>query len=297
MSGTIKIHVDDEFWVFDEDVSVRLIKCGIERCLSSKTEENGNRNYHSLHYVLQGEGYISVNKEKFKIVKGDIFLIRKNEDIIYYPDRNNPWSFVWADFVGENLDMVFEKCGLEKDKCFVKPKTSKMGKWFEEMLDAYLERGRRLESSVILVHILARLIEENSHTVSRSVNRIVREALIFINNNYKIDITLGLIAKSVGVSPNYLVNLFSSQVGFTPMKYLMMFRVANACDLLKDNKYNIKQISKMVGYKDPLYFSRCFSLIKGVPPRDYRKKCPNDDPWSFIKTSDIDFDDRKGKYL
>jgi AraC-like DNA-binding protein len=297
MSGSIKINVDDENWVFDENISVILIKCGRERCLSSKTEENGNRHYYSLHYVLQGEGYILVNKEKFKIEKGNIFLIRMNEDIVYYPDRNNPWSFVWADFIGENLDMVFSKCGLEKDRHYLKPKTPKIGKWFEEMLDAYFERGQHLESTIILVHILARLVEENSYTVSRSVDRIVREALIFINNNYRIEITLDLIAKSVGVSPNYLVNLFSSEVGFTPMKYLMMFRVANACDLLRENKYSIKQVSNKVGYKDQLYFSRCFSLIKGIPPRYYKERCMDDDPWSFVKTSDIDFDDRKGKYI
>jgi YesN/AraC family two-component response regulator len=81
------------------------------------------------------------------------------------------------------------------------------------------------------------------------------------------------------------------------MKYLMMFRVANACDLLRENKYNIKQVSNLVGYKDQLYFSRCFSLIKGIPPRYYKEKCVNDDPWSFVKMSNIDFDDRKGKYL
>lgn len=296
MSGIIKIYVDDDNWIFDEDISIRLVKCGRERCLSDKKEESGNRTYHSLHYVLRGEGYLLVDKERIKIEKGTVFLIRAHENIIYYPDRNNPWTFIWADFVGENLEAVFTKCGLEKNRHFLKPKTQEVGEWFVQMMDANFERGQHFQSSVILIRILSRLIEESSGHFTCSIDRIVREALIFINNNYRIEISLNVIAKSVGVSPNYLVNLFSSEVGYSPMKYLMLFRIANACDLLRENTYNIKQISKKVGYKDQLYFSRCFSKIKGVPPSDYLEKCADDDPWEFIKVSTIDLDDRKGIY-
>ena len=295
MPGTIKMYVDDENWNFDEDISVRLVKCGRERCLSDKKEESGNRTYCSLHFVLRGEGYLLVDKKKIKIEKGCVFLIRANEDIIYYPDRNNPWSFIWADFVGDHLETVFTGCGLGKDTHYLKPKTQKVGEWFEQMVEAHFERGLLFESTVVLIRILFRLIEENSDDFARSINGIAREALIFINNNYRIEISLDVIAKSVGVSPNYLVNLFSSEIGYTPIKYLMMFRIANACDLLRENKYSIKEISNKVGYKDQLYFSRCFSEIKGVPPRDYTEKCAKDDPWEFIKASNLDFDDRKGK--
>lgn len=295
MPAILKIYVDDDNWTNDEDISIRLIKCGRERCLSDKKEEGGNRTYFSLHFVLRGEGYLIVNKEKIKIEKGYVFLIRPDEDIIYFPDKNNPWAFIWADFVGENLEAVFEKCGFAKDKYFLKNKYQKLGEWFEQMLDAHFEKGRLFESTVVLVRILSRLIEENSENFSCQIDRFVREALIFINNNYRLNISLDVIAKSVGVSPNYLINLFSSEIGFTPMKYLMMFRIANSCDLLRKNKYSIKEISSKVGYKDQLYFSRCFSEIKGMPPREYFEKGKEDDPWEFIKASNFDFDDRKMK--
>jgi len=296
MSGIIKIYVDDDNWIFDEDISIRLVKCGRERCLSDKKEESGNRTYHSLHYVSRGAGYLLVDKEKIKIEKGSVFLIRAHEDITYYPERSNPWTFIWADFVGENLEALFTECGLGKSRHFLKPQTQDVGEWFVQMLDANFERGQHFQSTVILIRILSRLIEEHAANYACSIDRIVREALIFINNNYRLEISLEVISTSVGVSPNYLVNLFSSEVGFSPMKYLMLFRIANACDLLRQRKYNIKQISKQVGYKDQLYFSRCFSKIKGVPPSHYLEKYIDDDPWEFIKSSNIDLDDRKGKY-
>lgn len=298
MSGSIKIFADDENCIFDEDISIRLVKCGRERCLADKREEGGgNRIYHSLHYVVRGEGYIIAGQEKTKVEKGNIFLIRANEGIRYCQDRYNPWTFIWADFIGDNLEAVFNKCGLVGDKHYLKPQTPRVGEWFEQMLDAHFEKGLLLESTVIFVRILARLIEENANTYPIRINRFVREAIIFINNNYRIEISLAVIAESVGVSPNYLVNLFSTEIGIAPMKYLMMFRIANACDLIRERKYNLKEIGYKVGYKDQLYFSRCFSSIKGVPPREYLSKCEADDPWAFVKGSSLDFDDRKGKYV
>lgn len=67
MAGMIKLYVDDENCIFDEDISIRLVKCGRERCLSDKKEEGGNRVYYSLHYVVRGEGYIDFCENSFGV--------------------------------------------------------------------------------------------------------------------------------------------------------------------------------------------------------------------------------------
>lgn len=297
MSRTVKIEADNEIWRFDRDIAFQLVKCGRERCLADKKEESGQRIYFSLHYVLRGEGYLAVGGEKTRIGRGSVFLIRPGEGIVYYPDKNDPWEFLWADFIGENLDPVFASCGLGENQYYTRPKSAQISDYFKKMVDAHFERGELFESSLFLVQILFSLAKENAARPQKNINKIVREAIIFINDNYSIGISLDIVAKSVGTSPNHLVNAFTAEVGLSPMKYLALFRIANACDLLRQNKYSVKEISGLVGYRDPLYFSRCFSEIKGVPPRDYAKRCAADDPWEFIKRSNIDLDDRKGKYL
>ncbi|WP_418453819.1 helix-turn-helix domain-containing protein [Allofournierella sp.] len=297
MSTNVRISVDNEIWHLDQDVVFRLVKCGRERCLAGKKEESGQRIYFSLHYVLRGEGYLSVGGETIRIGKGSIFLIRPSEDITYYPDKNDPWEFLWADFIGENLGAVFASCGLGENQHYVRSKAAMVSDYFKKMVDAHFERGELFESTLFLVQILFLLAKENASRPQKSINKIVREAIIFINDNYSIGISLDIVAKSVGTSPNHLVNAFTAEVGLSPMKYLTMFRIANACDLLRKNKHSVKEVSSLVGYRDPLYFSRCFSELKGVPPRDYSKRCPQDDPWEFIKKSNIDLDDRKGNYL
>lgn len=297
MSSNVKIDVPNEIWPFDRDVTFRLVKCGRERCLADKKEESGQRIYFSLHYVLRGEGYLSVGGETLHVGKGSIFLIRPGEDIVYYPDKNDPWEFLWVDFIGENLGPIFTSCGLGEAQHYIKPKAPAASDYFKKMVDAHFERGELFESTLFLIQILFSLAKENAARPQKNINKIVREAIIFINDNYSIEISLDIVAKSVGTSPNHLVNAFTTEVGLSPMRYLTLFRIANACDLLRKNKYSVKEVSSLVGYKDPLYFSRCFSELKGIPPRDYSRQCPKDDPWEFIKKSNIDLDDRKGNYL
>lgn len=297
MSRLIKIHVDDDNWLFNDDVSIRLIKCGSENCLSNKTEESGDRVYFSLHFVKRGEGYLLSNGEKTRVKEGGIFLIRAKEDIRYVPDKIDPWSFIWADFVGENLTALLEQAGFHETCHAIHTKNKELGRWFQQMLDAYMDGGVLFESAAILVRILARLVEENVGIYTRPLNRIVREAIIFINNNYRTEISLEVIARSVGVSPNYLIAQFSAEIKLPPMKYLTMFRIANACALLREKRYSIKQISQMVGFHDQLYFSRCFSELKNYPPKEYIKQCGDDDPWEFIKSANIDLDDRRRRFI
>lgn len=54
------------------------------------------------------------------------------------------------------------------------------------------------------------------------------------------------------------------------MQYLLTIRVNNAASLLETTDYSMAEIAAIIGYEDPLYFSRLFRKIKGVSPRDYR---------------------------
>ena len=48
--------------------------------------------------------------------------------------------------------------------------------------------------------------------------------------------------------------------------------MVNAQSLLERTTYNIKEISEIVGYENPLYFSRVFKKEIGKSPAQYRKE-------------------------
>src|SRR5699024_11067990 len=71
-------------------------------------------------------------------------------------------------------------------------------------------------------------------------------------------ITLGDVPEAVNLSPHYFSNLFKQEFGETFIGYLTMIRLERAKVLLEKNELSLKEISFMVGYKDPNYFSRVF---------------------------------------
>lgn len=55
----------------------------------------------------------------------------------------------------------------------------------------------------------------------------------------------------------------------SPNEYLRLERLKKAAELLKDKKHGVVEISYMVGFSSPSYFSNCFKKQFGVLPKDF----------------------------
>jgi two-component system response regulator YesN len=112
------------------------------------------------------------------------------------------------------------------------------------------------------------LNEENS----MKNRRIVDEALDYIRKNYAEPISLEELARYVNVHPVHLSRLFSKDLGHTFKYILTEVRMEEAKRLLKDISYKVYEISTLVGYEKPRYFSELFRNVTGFTPLEYREK-------------------------
>jgi YesN/AraC family two-component response regulator len=93
----------------------------------------------------------------------------------------------------------------------------------------------------------------------------------YIQNNFREDINLNVIAQKLNYSAAWLTKLFCQQYDTTPSRYLLGLRIAQAKSLLAHNPdMSIKQIGEMIGYQDQGYFSRIFKKNTGLSPIEYR---------------------------
>ena len=74
------------------------------------------------------------------------------------------------------------------------------------------------------------------------------------------------------MSVSYFLKKFKEVTTKSPMQYILSIRINNAVSLLESTDYNVTEISTIIGYDNPLYFSRIFKKQKGVSPSDYRKQ-------------------------
>lgn len=57
--------------------------------------------------------------------------------------------------------------------------------------------------------------------------------------------------------------------GYSPNEFIRFRRMIKAAELLKTYKYNVSEVSYMVGINDPFYFSKCFKSQFGCSPSRY----------------------------
>lgn len=93
----------------------------------------------------------------------------------------------------------------------------------------------------------------------------------YIEGHFKENITLDLLAQLTHLNKYYLVHVFSEEYGVSPINYLISRRIAESRLLLADTDHSLSQISHMLGFSSPSYFSQSFRRLEGASPLEYRK--------------------------
>lgn len=288
--GDTQFELDGKVYKFE------IKKLGQEHCSPNKKAEKRKRSYYSLHFVMYGMGTLMIGNEKIFLGKGNVFLLHAGEEYEYYPDSIEPWTYVWIDFEGEELDSLFVACGLTKEKPYLRIiDYAGMVDIVKSLLEGY-DGGvtQSMVCSAYTMLFLSKLIQHhnrNAHVGVRGSVRFkqFRDILIYVNNNYCMNLSLEQLAEDVHLSVKQIISMFRDYTGYTPINYINKMRISSACMMLKTTDYKIEKVAEMVGVENEKYFSRMFTQLTGVSPREYRKNCGDDDPYAWLKEKNIDF--------
>lgn len=107
---------------------------------------------------------------------------------------------------------------------------------------------------------------------SKRYNKIVTKAVKFVHSNYQQDISLGMLANYIHVSPNYFSKVFKEETGDNFIEWLNKYRIEKSKNMLLDTDQKCYLIAEQVGYNDYRYFSYNFRKYTNISPRQFRKK-------------------------
>jgi transcriptional regulator GlxA family with amidase domain len=94
----------------------------------------------------------------------------------------------------------------------------------------------------------------------------------YLKENYMRKVSMPDLAGRVGMSLRKLQRRFQETFKTTPQKYICKLRVLQACELLSGSSLPVTEIALQVGFYDHSAFSKKFSEIVGISPREYRKR-------------------------
>lgn len=79
-------------------------------------------------------------------------------------------------------------------------------------------------------------------------------------------------AGSLNITTTYLSRVVRQLTGRTVVGYVNQFLLMEATFLLRTSKMSIAQISDYLNFSDQAAFSKFFSRMKGMPPKEYRRQ-------------------------
>ncbi len=250
--GTVKFKVGDLsfeaigpcFLCFDESNSPKLLRKNEVKCDSVYFEPvflNVNMTFSQIH---------SCNYDQIALIH-DMFLMKP------FTDRSR-YVFPMFDESIKNIQRLFSV--LEKE--------------LKEQPDWYWScrsRSYFMEMMLVLERVYG-LVEQNysAGNANKIQNPHLRNAVIYIENNYSDVVTVSNIANAISLSYSSLTLLFKNELEMTPMEYVWYYRIIVAKKFLEFTNLPIKEIASRSGFKTTQHFSRKFEESIGLNPTAFR---------------------------
>ncbi|HEY8500804.1 MAG TPA: AraC family transcriptional regulator, partial [Clostridia bacterium] len=252
-----------------------------------------------IAYVFSGNGLHIINDRKFRVTKGDLFILSydvphgffaessgKTQPIVYncvfmpnFLDAQLLGSRHFSDIFSSFLFKSFfpEEYSSKADLHLSGTDYKDIGKLFQKMYEEYRHRNKGYIEIIraYLIELLVkvfRLMDKNTqNNISSQNQRLILKAVDYLKTHYNSDIRLEDLATKSFISKNYFSRLFKEVTGINFTDYIQNIRINEACNLLQNTDMKIIDIAYEVGFKDIKFFYEVFKKLTGETPGAFRK--------------------------
>ena len=256
--------------------------CGTYRLHCGKSlptfRPRGRADY-QLIYIASGTARFHFDNEENETLlsAGNMVLYRPKEFQKYEYLASGQSEIYWVHFTGSDVKNILRTYGISDDmQVFYVGSNMEFDMIFQKMISElqrcqpdYKDMVPMLFCS-LLITIHRQLTQEDA-IKNEYLNQAMETASQYFIDNYNTDINIEAYASSIGMSISWFIRNFKGYTGMTPMQYILSIRIENARLLLETTRYTVTEIAAIVGYENPLYFSRLFHKQTGYSPSEYRK--------------------------
>ncbi len=257
--------------------------CGTYRLLSHPclpTYRPRGRLDFQMIYITSGQAHFHFGSPENEtiVTAGHVVLFRPKEFQKYEYYGTDKTEVYWIHFTGNDVRNILRQYGFTDQQYVFRVGTSLE---YEEIFKKIILELQRAtvhyeEMLTFLFHQLLILFHrEMSKKIGPKNEYSDREmefAAAYFSEQYNQNIRIEEYACSKGMSVSWFIRNFRKYTGTTPMQYITSIRITNAQMLLETTEYSINEVARIVGYDNPLYFSRLFHKQKGCSPSAYRKQ-------------------------
>ncbi len=239
---------------------------------------------YALVYLVEGEGFYRDEHGRGATIRpGDWILVFPEIAHSYGPVPGAVWHELYVCFRGA----VFEAWRSSGTLSPAKP----TGTWlppvegvreFRRFFAQMEERGGAALSALCRwQELLGKIVTFQSATVE-AAPRWLEQALDLLGNTTADSArSLQEVARCCGVSYETFRKKFVQQTGSAPWQYVQTCRIGRARQLIRLEQLTNQEIASLLGFYDEFHFSKVFTRLSGMTPRQFRRSLRSSVPGSL----------------
>ncbi|GGJ57976.1 AraC family transcriptional regulator [Virgibacillus salexigens] len=229
-----------------------------------------------LFYIVNGKGSFVLPTHEIPVKENDLVIINPNVEHTEKSNVQDSLQYIALGIEGLTFSLTEEKDaqmgpftyrGDREDVLFY------LNKLLNEVMHGDIQYEIICQN--IIEILIVKLKREKKFTIEKTETLNINKAVAFIkhyiNQNYRNNITLDLLAKVGHINKYYLSHTFKKDMGISPIEYLNKVRIKEAKILLDTTDYNIGEIAEIIGFSSQSFFTQAFKRTTNQTPSTYRK--------------------------
>ncbi len=235
---------------------------------NSTTQANINkRPSHMFIYKINGESFYYLRGKQVSLAEGCVLYVPEGESYSFQKVSQGDSLYCLVNFHCPSLS-------TEKPHLFFVHTSEHLDYVFKQMEKCW--HGARNPSNFyelhsLFYHLVSLLLQQQDKPYyTKEQRERIAPAINYLDEHmYSHHLTISSLAKICNLSNVTFRNLFLAHFGENPKKYIIRCRMMKAKTIIESGEYNsISEVAYMVGYDDPLYFSRHFKNYFGCSPSE-----------------------------
>ena len=231
------------------------------------------RSHHNLWIALEGGGQLVVNGQEHAVVAGSAFLLRPEDAVEGWSDRQQRLVNFAAHFSGDAR--VLREFGLAGSSGPMQLDSATWLPSFCRHLSQLFFIDRERHHAELLQGLRFLLLSLQARTGAPRFDKTERKILQLVEKIRQDPAghnSIEQLARAAGLSVSQFTRRFRLLTGFSPNRFAIEERLARAESYLRDSPLTIEAIAERLGYSDVYFFSRQFRRFRGLPPSAYRAR-------------------------
>lgn len=234
--------------------------------------------YH-IYFVSGGSIEIKNGASVYKLNRLEMIILKPSgRQEIISPKGTN---YVHCIFSGRDAEEILLRLEFATDIVYQITPSYESGhsylffnKQIEYVISEHQKKKKYHELSVVCMFIeFLTLCSRHINTEMANHNiQYIKQAVSYIVANVHSDLNVAELTRRSHLSKSRFYALFKKYTGTSPLKFHNSYRLTAAADYLVIYDMKISDVSKKIGFQDPLYFSRLFKKEFGVSPSQYVKQ-------------------------